>query len=252
MNESRATIEKIAPTIEEAVAQGLAELGLTQEEVEVEILDEGKSGLFGLGSRQARVRLTIKSLPQPQPGGGAAPTENATPSEQPPNPEPEPPSPIVDADSALEIARNTVSELLGKMKVQAEVTAYFGAPEDEKDETPIHVDIHGKDLSILIGRKAETLQALQFIASLIVGKEMGHSVPLVIDVEGYRSRRNKQIRQLTERVAEQVTQTGRSQSLEPMPANERRLVHIALRNHPHVYTQSAGEGDHRKVVIYPK
>jgi spoIIIJ-associated protein len=81
---------------------------------------------------------------------------------------------------------------------------------------------------------------------------MGRSVPLSIDVEGYRSRRQQQLKQLARRIADQVVETNRSQALEPMPANERRLIHIELRSHPDVYTESAGEGDRRKIVIYPK
>ena len=138
------------------------------------------------------------------------------------------------------------------MKVKAEVTASYIEDEDRNGRKPILVDIHGDDLSILIGRKAETLNALQYITSLIIGKELGRSVPLSVDVEGYRTRRQEQIKQLANRIANQVTQTGRSQSLEPMPASERRIIHIELRDHPEVYTESIGEGDRRKIVIYPK
>jgi spoIIIJ-associated protein len=138
------------------------------------------------------------------------------------------------------------------MKINAEVTARYSDEDEYKGRKPILVDIHGDDLSILIGRKAETLNALQYITSLILGKELGRSTPLSVDVEGYRSRRQQQIRQLANRIAEQVIQTDRRQALEPMPANERRIIHIELRDHPEVYTESMGEGDRRKVVIYPK
>ena len=152
----------------------------------------------------------------------------------------------------LTVARETVFELLQKMKVNAEVVAYYGEPDDDRSRTPVCVDIKGQDLSILIGRKAETLDALQFISKLIIGKELEQSIPLTIDVEGYRKRRERQIRQLAQRVAVQVIATGRSQSLEPMPPNERRLVHIELRNNPDVTTESTGDGHRRKVVVYPK
>jgi spoIIIJ-associated protein len=114
------------------------------------------------------------------------------------------------------------------------------------------VDVSGNDLSILIGRQAETLNALQYIAGLMVGKELGRSIPVVIDVEGYRQRRTQQINQLARRMADQAVKTGRRQVLEPMPANERRLIHIELRNHPQVMTESVGEEPHRKVTIIPK
>jgi len=114
------------------------------------------------------------------------------------------------------------------------------------------VDIQGDDLSILIGKRSETLSALQYISSLIVGKELGRWTPMIIDVQGYRSRRERALRQLARRMADQAVATGRRQVLEPMPASERRVVHLELRNHPHVYTESMGEEPNRKVTIVLK
>jgi spoIIIJ-associated protein len=137
------------------------------------------------------------------------------------------------------------------MKVHAGVTAHFGEPDDAHSRVPIIVDIHGEDLSILIGPRAETLNALQYISNLIVGKELGRSIPLQVDVEGYRARHTQQIRQLARRMADQAVKTGRRQVLEPMPASERRLVHIELRSYPGVATESVGEDPRRKVTIIP-
>jgi spoIIIJ-associated protein len=275
MSEKRASLEVIAPSVEEAVAKGLADLGLTEDVVDVEVLDAGSRGLFGLGFRQARVRLTIKSMParpEPAPAPVASfvepvPVEAvAEVAPEPVTPETETPvQPATQAVSApaagkasegddpiLQIARETVEELLKKMGIQARVTARIAEPEDDRDKAPVLVDVRGDDLSILIGPKAETLNALQYIAGLIISKEAGHSVPLVVDVEGYRARRAQQIRQLARRMAEQAVRTGRRQVLEPMPANERRLIHIELRDHPQVTTESVGEDPRRKVTIVPK
>jgi spoIIIJ-associated protein len=268
MSDTHANLEIIAPSIEEAVARGLADLGLPEEAVDVEVLDSGNKGLFGLGFRQARVRLTIKQTSQAA-AAGPANAQDETPAEA----AAEPPQVPVAAQEAsvtattgwkeggeadapdentLNVARDTVEELLKAMKVHARVTVQKGNPEDPRDRTPVQVDIRGDDLSILIGPKAETLNALQYIAGLIISKEIGHSIPLVVDVEGYRVRRSQQIRQLARRMAEQATRTGRRQVLEPMPASERRLVHIELRDHPNVTTQSVGEEPRRKVTIIPK
>jgi spoIIIJ-associated protein len=154
--------------------------------------------------------------------------------------------------ASAESARQVVSELLEKMKVQAQVTAHWTPPQDEKDRAMVVVEVQGQDLSILIGRQSETLNALQYITSLIVSKEVGHWVPLLIDIQGYRSRRERQLRQLARRMAEQVIQYGRRQVLEPMPASERRIIHLELRDHPQVTTESEGEEPTRKVVILPK
>lgn len=253
MAEKRTSLEVIAPTIEEAIQKGLGDLGLPREAIEVEILDEGSRGLFGLGSRQARVRLTIKSVPVPEKARRveAEPTPSRPPAKTAPQPGPE--STPAEEDYVLSAARETVRELLDKMKVRgATVVAEYGEASDARNRAPISVNVHGDDLSILIGRRAETLNALQYITSLIVSKEIGRYVPIIVDVEGYRVRREGQLRQLARRMAEQAIKTGRRQILEPMPANERRIIHIELRENPKVRTESVGEEPRRKVTIIPE
>jgi len=156
-----------------------------------------------------------------------------------------------DPDDVLNQTEQVVSELLHKMKVTAQVSAHYGDV-DEDGRQPIFVDIRGSDLGILIGRKAEILNALQYIVNLMLGKQLEHWVQVIVDVEGYRARRERQIRQMASRMADQAIKTGKRQILEPMPASERRLVHLELRNHPDVATQSIGEEPSRKVTISPK
>lgn len=151
----------------------------------------------------------------------------------------------------LEIAQETVEELLDKMQVKARVAVRLGEADEERGRIPILIDVRGNDLGILIGRRAETLNALQYITSLILGKKLGHPVTIVVDVEGYRDRRQSQIRQLARRMADQAVKTGRRQILEPMPANERRIIHMELRDNTKVRTESIGEDPHRKVTIIP-
>jgi spoIIIJ-associated protein len=277
--DNRATLEMIAPTIEEAVEKGLEELGLREEDVDIEVLDTGSKGLFGLGTRHARVRLTIKSAEakrQPKQSAPATPRKSKTPTKSEAEPqttkepaaqtESKPESGKEEADEERQpvysapdpeerialIARATVEDLLDRMHVIATVDAYWGEPDDERSKAPLCVDITGNDLSILIGRHAETLNALQYVTALILGKELEQSIPLVIDVEGYRKRREEQIRTLARQMADQAIRTGRRQILEPMPANERRIVHIELRNNEQVTTESIGEPPRRKVTVIPK
>jgi spoIIIJ-associated protein len=253
MNE-HTTLEKIAPNVDEAIAQGLAELGLDKAAVEVEVLDEGSRGLLGIGGRQARVRLTVKPA--------HAVPDAGTPARPEPPPLPSQPRAIEGAeateadfsvldDNLLFVSRQTVAELLEKMKVSARVEVRYGEP-DEEGQRPVLVDIHGADLGVLIGRRAEILNAMQYIVNLIVSKQVEHWVQVVVDVEGYRARREHQLRQMANRMADQAIKTGRRQVLEPMPASERRLVHLELRDHPKVATQSIGEEPARKVTIVPK
>jgi spoIIIJ-associated protein len=245
MSLENTTLEIIAPSVEEATEKGLRELGLPAEAVIVDVLDSGSKGLFGLGGRQARVRLTVLGV---KPAAAAKP-----PVEKPVEKvRPKPVKPDENEDQALKTARETVQELLEKMKVKAQVSAGYMPNEEAGEERQILVNIEGDDLSILIGRRSETLNALQYISSLIVGKELEHWVPLQIDVQGYRSRRERQLKQLAHRMAEQAVHTGKRQVLEPMSASERRIIHVELSNDEQVFTESVGEEPNRKVTISPK
>ena len=258
MSEEKTTLEVIAPTIDEAIANGLGQLGLPREMVDVEVLDAGSRGLFGLGGRQARVRLSIhwagegqKSSPAAPQAESPAPKAEEAPAAAAYVPAPARTEPAGDEET-LRIATRVVSDLLERMKVRARVTAEYVQPEEGGDQPTVMVEIQGNDLSILIGRRSETLNALQYIANLIVGREAGRWVPLMIDVQGYRQRRERQLRQLARRMAEQALHTGRRQVLEPMPANERRVIHLELREHEDVSTESVGDEPNRKVTIVPK
>src|SRR5664280_320821 len=248
MNE-RTTLEKIAPSVEEAVTEGLAELNLTENDVDIEVLDNGSRGLFGVGSRQARVRLTVKVYP----GEPDVRAKKVEPVEVKSSLASEEMSSVEDAfrvldDNLLFISRQVVADLLEKMKILARIEVRYGEP-DEEGQRPVMVDVQGEDLAVLIGRRAEILNALQYIVNLIVSKQVEHWVQVVIDVQGYRARRERQLRQMANRMADQAMKTGRRQVLEPMPASERRVVHLELRDHPRVATQSIGEEPARKVTI---
>ncbi len=266
MSHEKTTLEVIAPTVEEAVQKGLSQLNLPQDAVEVEVLDAGSRGLFGLGSRQARIRLAIK--PQPIANQNSISPENRSPAGQQPaaktraegqsappaveKPASVLPDTVEEQDETLSVSTEVVSDLLEKMKVRARVSSTYRPSEDGGDEPAVLVNVEGNDLSILIGRRSETLNALQYISSLIVCKRLDRWVPITIDVQGYRARRERQLRQIARRMADQAIHTGRRQVLEPMPANERRLIHLELRDDPQVATESVGEEPNRKVTIFLK
>jgi spoIIIJ-associated protein len=139
------------------------------------------------------------------------------------------------------------------MGIRASVELRSGVELAEDDQPPPTVlNITGDDLGVLIGRRGETLRTLQYLVRLMVSHRLKHWTDLVVDVQNYRVRRRRALENLAHRVAERVVKEGRTQALEPMPAYERRLVHIALRNHPDVTTQSVGEGERRKVTIVPR
>lgn len=256
MTQEDIVLEFIAPTVDEAISKGCDELGLSRDAVKVEVLDAGgKDGLFGLRSRKARVRLRVLNDESQDASAEVEAEQQVVESSEKPEVEAAAEQKDANADlddekkMILQIATTVLEGLLEKMKVNAKVQSSYMDSPDDKDEQILLLDIVGDDLSILIGRRSETLNALQYITNLIVGKELGHWVPLIVDVQGYRVRRERQLRQLARRMADQAVQTGRRQTLEPMPANERRLIHLELRDHSDVLTRSVGEEPYRKVTI---
>ena len=208
--------EVSAKTVEEAIEIALRELDASREEAEVEILSRGKPGFLGIGGEQARVR--VKRLP---PGAAAAPV-------------------------AVEI----VSKLLAAVGTDTTIT--LRSAHDDESGGPV-IDIMGDDSGLLIGRRGETLRALQFLVNLMVRPRIGEeSTRVILDVERYRERRHNTLKALAKRAADRVAASGRPIALEPMSPSERRVVHVALADHPRVTTQSTGVGDSRQVNITPR
>jgi spoIIIJ-associated protein len=240
-----------APSVEEAVERGLALLGLTRRQVSVEIVDQGSRGILGIGARDAVVRLQPLPVKEPEEIGEIAVSVEEEEEEEEEGAEEELEEYVLSEEQVAEVARQTLSELLDKMDIPCQVVI-----RQDKDaqgrENPITLDVLGDDLSILIGRQGEVLNALQYITRLIVSREVERWVNLVVDVEGYKQRRANSLQQLARRIAERVARTRQPVALEPMPPHERRVIHITLRDHPTVTTQSVGRGDRRKVTIIPK
>ncbi len=193
----------------------LKELDADRDEAEVEVLSKGKSGFLGIGGELARVRVT--KIPQ---GGNAA-----------------------------ALATEAVSRILQSAGVN--VSRTLRAANDPDLGGPV-IDLSGEDSGLLIGRRGQTLQSLQFLVNLIVRKKFGYEVRVTLDVEGYRQRRESSLRDMAVKVAGRVIQTSRSITLEPMSPADRRIVHTSLTDHPGVTTESMGVGDNRKVTVIPK
>ncbi len=279
------SLEVNAKTVDEAVQRGLNQLGLTRDQVNIEIINEAKRSLFGFKSEEALVRLTPKSQAKdslseaeassldtgpadrrtfsdtdestsPQPDEPAPVLGSETDEEVPPDGAPDTASLAEDSDlnqKVAEIGQESLAGLLKHMGIKAEITTRL-APDlvDPGEEPPLVLDITGKDLGILIGRRNETLQALQYMVRLMVNKRMASWQRIVVDVESYRSRRRKSLQKIANTMAERAVTNGERVVLEAMPAYERRLIHIALRNHPAVFTKSIGRDKNRKVTIIPK
>ncbi len=243
-------IEVTGADVESAIETGLARLGVGRDEVEIEVLDEGSRGVFGLGVREARVRLTRKPKAISD-AGSVALAELTTPAE-PAESVAESAAEEIGQDEA-EVAQRVLLELLAFLGMgKARVDVHWVEPTTEEDERLLMLDVRGPNIQALIGRRGKTLAALQHITRLIIGRELAGRIRLVVDVDGFKARRERSLRRLAKRAAEQAVRTDRTVVLEPMPPNERRIIHLALRDHPHVTTQSIGEGDRRKVTIIPR
>lgn len=228
-------LEMSARTAEEAVDLALTELGVGRDEVEVEVLSRGKAGFLGIGVELARVRVSPRSAGGRTPGRATA-------------------RPIGEPTTAGESTPAAIAEeVLGRILVASgvNVTHTLRTEYDEDAGGPIF-DLEGEDSGLLIGRRGQTLQSLQFVVTLISRKRLGEDVRVVLDVENYRRRRETSLRDMAAKVASRVTQTNRSITLEPMSPADRRVIHTSLAEHPEVRTESAGEGENRKVTILPR
>ena len=214
------SLEVSAKSVEEAIQLALEQLGVSRKEVEVSVIKEGRSGILGLGGEEARVRVTL-----------LVPTSE---------------------DDIAQTAKEVLEKLLATMGVSASVVLHVEPSVEGEATAPITLNIEGDDLGILIGRLGQTLACLQYIVRLIVSHRMKMALPITIDVEGYKQRRYQSLQDLARRMAEQVKAENTPFTLKPMPAYERRIIHVTLVDHPDVTTHSIGEGEARKVVIEPK
>ena len=265
---SEHSIETTGETVEEAIAKGLAELGVAPSDVIVEVVDEPSRGVFGIGAHPARVRLKLFRTPAATPSTSTntmAATPGASQNLDDAYAESEDQDALTlmddmreisddaDLDDDARVGKNILTQLLDKMEIEkAEVIVRRAGAVDEQDSSPWLLDISGPDLNSLIGRRGETLAALQYVTRLIASRELQHRANIVIDAAGYKSRRSKMLHDLALRMADQAARSRRTVTLEPMPPYERRIIHLALRNRADVQTKSVGEGNSRKVTIIPK
>jgi len=212
--------------------------------VEVTVVKEGKHGILGLGAEEAKV--IVKPL-------AAAPKEKPEKAEKAEKKAEAAPVPEESSDVA-EAAASVLETLIERLGLEASVVSEMKPPVAGGEDAPaiVTLNVKGDDLGILIGRRGQTLASLQHIVRLIVANQAKARVPIVIDVEGYKQRRYEALQALARRVAEQVKERGRPFALEPMPAYERRIIHLTLSDSSDVTTESAGEGEVRKVVIVPR
>ncbi len=203
------SIEKTGKTVQEAIAAALSELNLSENDVDIEVLDEGSKGIFGIiGSKVARIKASVKE----------------------------------EENNRCDIASDFLCTILNNMEVEAEISV-------SEDEENIVVDVNGDDIGIIIGRRGETMDALQYLTSLVVNKGYEDYKRVILNVENYRQKREETLVKLANRLAEKVVKYKKPVTLEPMNPYERRIIHSSLQGHKYVETYSTGEEPKRKVVI---
>ncbi len=159
---------------------------------------------------------------------------------------------VEETEAEKEVALDVVKTVLDKMNVQANITATLSEPDDMTGKRINIIEISGEDLGVLIGQRGETLNSIQYITRLMVAHKIHRRADFVVDVSQYRQRREQALTRMAERMAGKVVKRNAPVTLEPMPPNERRIIHMALRNDEAVYTHSVGEGNRRKIRISPK
>ena len=242
--------EKSAKNKSDAIALALEELGVSREEVDVEVLDEGSKGFLGIGARDARVRVTLLNAPEePEepveeeaaPQAAPVPKQATLKKREPKRSKPTRESlgtPDMDAKKFLE-------DIFAAMKLDVTVSASF-------DGDTVNINLNGDNKGIVIGKRGDTLDSLQYLTSLVVNQRSEDYIKVSIDTENYREKRTDALLALSNRLADKVARTGKKFTLEPMNPYERRIIHSNLQDNADVTTFSVGQEPYRKVVIAPK
>jgi len=267
------SVEAAGKTRKEAIQKALDQLGVELHEVEIEILDEGSKGFFGLGSRDVRVRVTAEGLPDrpkapkpPKPRPQAAPRGEASEGSRPsapkrnvakpvvsettastkPAPQPKAPLAPIPEGTSKEAAA-LLGEVIQRMGMEAEVTVAAG------EEGTIRLNVASSDSALLIGRKGRNLSALQYLINrMFLTGDHSEADRIIIDIEGYQDRRRQNLEEMALGLARRAKETGREMRVKPLYPQERRMIHLALQDDPDIRTFSLGDSLMRTVVIAPK
>ena len=248
-------VEKTGKTVEDAVKAALAVLGVSRDQVDVEVLEESKSSILGLfGGRDAKVRVTVKEVPAEEPSVpepvAEIPEEKPEPAkgEVPEEPVQETKAPAdrdAERQAVAAAAKTFLEEVFRAMGMDLLIEKFISRKDEE-----IILKIHGDGIGVLIGKHGQTLDALQYLTNLTTNQGETTRHFIMLDVENYRHRREETLKQLAIRLANRVKKNGDRVVLEPMNGYERKIIHVTLQNDPQVRTESEGQDPYRHVVIY--
>lgn len=244
------SVEKTGKTIDDAITDALIEIGATTDEVDIEILERGSKGFLGLGAKEARVRVTLKELSSTQDKQQPAIEEDVLVEikENVKEDLKEEVKEVTEADRKVDVAIDTAQSFLDSVLKEMGIEASFEA-HVEKDRA--YLNISGEKMGMVIGKRGDTLDALQYLTNIVVNKGHNDYVKVMLDTENYRSRREDTLRKVAYKFAKKATQTKRPVILEPMNPYDRRIIHSALQDSHQVKTHSEGKEPFRRVVITP-
>lgn len=262
-------IEVSAKTVDDAITKACIELQAASDKLEIQVISEGSSGFFGIGSKPAVIRAAVKAAPEKEPEAPQKPEKKEAPKKEAVKKETErKPAPrqaenarrseareerevVQRTDEEIAQIKATALEFLSgvfkAMELPVEIQMEYNA-----ENGSLEVDFAGEDMGILIGKRGQTLDSLQYLTSLVVNKEQKDYVRVKLDTENYRKRRKETLENLARNIAYKVKKTRRPVSLEPMNPYERRIIHSALQGNKFVETYSEGSEPYRHVVVAPK
>lgn len=203
-------IEISAKTVSEAITEACRKLGVTSDRLDYQVIEEGSNGFLGIGSKPAVIKAAVKE----------------------------------EEISVEDSAKNFLNDVFAAMDMSVIVNVKY-----DENENEMSIDLSGDDMGVLIGKRGQTLDSLQYLVSLVVNKESENYIRVKVDTENYRERRKETLENLAKNIAYKVKRTRRTVALEPMNPYERRIIHSALQNDKYVTTHSEGEEPFRKVVI---
>lgn len=243
-------IEVKAKTVDDAITDALVELGVTSDQLDYEIIDKGSAGFLGINRRDAVIRARKKVVVPEKPAEKAVEKqEPAVKKEKVPVKKPEQPASVkpevsVDFPVLEKEVQDFLKQVFAAMKIEVEIVTASDA-----DNKVIEVEFKGPEMGMLIGKRGQTLDSLQYLTNLAVNKKSESYVKVKLDTEDYRKRRKETLENLARNIAYKVKRTKRPVSLEPMNPFERRVIHSALQNDRYVSTHSEGEEPYRHVVV---
>lgn len=229
-------VETEGDSIDKAIENALKQLGVERDEITVEVLSEGKKGILGFRSQKARIRAALRKSAIHLPEAAPVPTTGN--------------QPLLAAEAAAigQKAKEVLGEILNLMEIEAEVELKAGEKSDE-----IILEIRAESSGLLIGRKGQTLEALQYLVSRIAGERGATEGPhVVVDIENYRQRRRKSLEDMALRLGEKAKRQRKTVTVDALSAADRRIIHAALQDDPWVTTKSLGQGSYRRLLIIPE